>query len=300
MDISVLLATWYRADILYRTLESFCSLDAKGLKWEVLVVDNANDKETQKVIDNYRNKLPIKYLLETKKGKSNALNKGVEVAKGGLFVFTDDDVIADSNWLVEMWEGAKRWPNYSVFGGRILPIFPKGKIPISKEHPFFKGAYVVADWDINEGPYQAEKVWGPNMCVRSSIFHQGWRFNPNLGPNGTEYIMGDETELTTKLEKDGIGAIYLPKSLVYHQIRPEQMDIKWVYRRAFMNGRTRAWNGDWPNVPRLFGIPRYLVREAIEASMKRILYFTDNAKSVEFGIEYWITRGMVYQYRKGI
>ena len=48
MDISVILATYHRPEILNRTLESFCSLDTNLLKWEVLVVDNAYDIKTQK------------------------------------------------------------------------------------------------------------------------------------------------------------------------------------------------------------------------------------------------------------
>ena len=48
MDISVVLATYHRPEMLNRTLESFCSLDTKTLKWEVLVVDNAYDIKTER------------------------------------------------------------------------------------------------------------------------------------------------------------------------------------------------------------------------------------------------------------
>jgi GT2 family glycosyltransferase len=299
MDISVVLATYHRPEMLNRTLESFCSLDTKTLKWEVLVVDNAYDIKTREVVYNYRDKLPIEYLLETKRGKSNAVNKAIEVAKGMLFVFTDDDVIADRNWLKEMWEGSKHWRDYSVFGGRILPEFPKGKkIQISEKTSFFKGAYAVADWNIDEGPYQAKNVWGPNMAIRTSIFHQGWRFNPCIGPNGDNYIAGNETELTTRLEKEGIGAIFLTKSIVYHQIRSEQLEIEWLCRRAFINGRTEVWNSGRVRVPLLFGVPRYLVRQLMETHVKRILFFLNTKRSVEMVIEYWRIKGKIYQCKE--
>lgn len=301
MDISVLLATYYRDKILYRTLQSLCSLDTKELNWEVLVVDNADDTKTREVVNHYRNVLPIKYLLETKRGKSNAMNRAFEIAKGELFVLTDDDIIADRNWLIEMWEGSKRWPDFSIFGGRILPAFPPGKIPIPKEHPFFKCAFVVADWDVDEGPYKAANVWGPNMAVHSFIFHQGWRFNPNIGPNGTNnYIVGNEGAFTTRLEREGIKSVYLPKSLVYHQIRPEQLKVKWLYRRAFVQGRSRAWNAGQLNAPQVFGVPRYLIRELIETKIKQMLYFVKERNFIHFGIEYWITKGIIYQFKKGI
>lgn len=300
MDISVLLATYCRDKILYRTLQSFCSLDTKELKWEVLVVDNADDEKTREVFNHYQKVLPIKYLFEPKRGKTNAMNTAVEIAKGKLLVFTDDDIIADRNWLIEIWEGSKRWPDYSIFGGRILPEFPPGKIPIPKEHPFFNGAFVVADWNCNEGPYKAENVWGPNMAVSSFIFRQGWRFNPNLGPNGTNYLMGDETEFVLRLERQGIKPVYLPKSLVYHQIRPEQLKAKWLYRRAFITGRSRAWKAGQPNATQIFGVPRFLIREFVENKIKQMFYLFRERDFINYGIEYWITKGMIYQYKKGI
>lgn len=298
MDISVLLSTYRRAEILDRTLESFCHLDTDGLKWELIVVDNADDPKTQRAVENYVGRLPIKYLLETKRGKNNALNTAIEFAKGDLFVFTDDDIIADRNWLFEMWEGAKRWPDCSVFGGRILPKFPPGEIPIPREHPLFEGAYCVADWKRDEGPYRAQDVWGSNMAIRSEVFHQGGRFNSAIGPDGNNYIMGSETELTVRLEKVGCHSIYLPRSLVYHQIRPEQLRIKWLYCRAYRTGRTQAQNNRFPNVPFMFGVPRHLIRKLIENGIKKLLYFFDRKKAIDFGIKYWMVRGNIYQYKK--
>lgn len=300
MDISVLLATYKRAEILLQTLESFCLLNTGTLEWEILVVDNADDERTRQLIEKYRDKLPIRYLLETKRGKNNALNKAIPGAKGTLIVFTDDDIIAERNWLFEMWEGAKRWPDCSIFGGRILPKFPPGKIPIPREHPFFSGAYAVLDLKRDEGPYRAQDVWGSNMAIRSEVFHRGWRFNPAIGPKGDNYIMGSETELTKRLEKAGFHSIYLPRSLVYHQIRPEQMKLEWIYGRAFRSGRSQAQQYGYPNVPYLFGVPRPLVRELIQLGMEKILHSLDRYKAIDSGIEYWIARGKFYQYRKGL
>lgn len=301
MDISVLLATYNRRDLLYRTLESFCFLDTKGLNWEVLVVDNADDIKTRQTVEKFRDRLPIKYLLEIKTGKNNALNHAIPEAQGALFVFTDDDIIADGNWLVELWEGAKRWPNYSVFGGKIHPEFPPNKmIPIPKGHPFFKGAYAFADWDIEEGPYRAQDVWGANMAIRSKIFNQGWRFNPALGPCGKKGIWCDEIEFTIHLQNAGFRSVYLPKSLVHHQIRPEQLGVKWLYSRAFRVGRGEAQIYGYPNVTHFFGVPRYLFRELIETGIKRLIFSFSRKEAVDLGINYWGIMGRIYQFRKGL
>ncbi|MEW6116837.1 MAG: glycosyltransferase family 2 protein [Nitrospirota bacterium] len=300
MDISILLATYRRPDMLVRTLESFCHLTAEELDWEVIVVDNADDEDTRQIVERFRSVLEVTCLVERKRGKNNALNRGLEGARGELLIFTDDDVIADPMWLIEMWEGAARWPDHAVFGGRIIPKFDSTRIPISKKHPFFRGAYVLADWEIDEGPYDASYVWGPNMAVRAEIFRKGWRFNTDVGPNGGNYIMGSETEFTVRLEKEGFRSVYLPGSLVFHQIRPEQLKAKWLYGRSFRDGRQKAlWYGR-PDVPSVFGVPRYMIRQLIEARIKRLLYFYDRERAIDFGIKYWNIKGMLYQYWKGL
>jgi glycosyltransferase involved in cell wall biosynthesis len=300
IDISVILATYKRSDILFKTLESFCSLETGKFKWEVLIVDNAGDEKTQKVVEKFINMLPIKYLLEKKKGKNNALNKALDVAEGNLYIFTDDDILADPKWLEEILKGSRYWTDYCVFGGRILAKFPSGKIPIPRDHPFFEIAYAVADWNIKEGPYQATNVLGPNMAIRAEVFHKGLRFEPNVGPNGTNYIMGSETEFTVRLENAGLRPVYLPRSLVYHQIRPEQLNMKWIYERAFRFGRQLAWNSKRSDMPQLFGVPRPLMKQLITTAMCRVKWFFHKNNAITLGIRYWQLRGAVYQYRKWV
>ena len=108
MDISVILATYKRPEILSKTLQSFCALETEGLEWEVLVVDNAGDLDTRTTVYRYQHHLPLKYFIELAPGKNNALNHAVKKARGDLFVFTDDDIIADPRWLMEVWEGSKQ------------------------------------------------------------------------------------------------------------------------------------------------------------------------------------------------
>ena len=298
VDISVILATYKRSEILDKTLQSFCSLETDGLEWEVLVVDNAGDLDTRKTVHRYQQHLPLKYLVEITAGKNNALNHAVKKARGDLFVITDDDILATPSWLIEMWQGAQRWPEYSMFGGRILPKFPEGKIPISVDDNFIKSAYVIADWDIKEGPYEARYIWGPNMAVRAEIFHSGWSFNPDIGPNGKNYVMGSETEFNKRLEKAGFKSVYLPNSLVYHQIRPEQLTVNWLYGRAFREGRRQAYQQRLHEVRMLFGVPKHLFRPLITVGIKRALYFFNRKTALQLGILHWRFWGMVYQCRQ--
>lgn len=303
-DISVLIATYKRADILSVTLDSFISLQARDLNWEILVVDNAGDEQTRKTIEDYQKKLPVTYLVETKRGKNSALNHALQKALGKIVVFTDDDIIADPNWLMEIWEGVKRWPECSVFGGKILPKFPMQhhNIPIDASNCIIRGAYAIADWDQDEGVYSPDKIWGANMIIRSEIFKSGFTFNTGVGPNGSDYIPGSEAEFVSRLEKAGYQPVYLPKSFVYHQIRPEQLSTKWLYQRAFKIGRSAAFFRGPTDDITLFGVPKSLVYRTLRAFLDYIyVSLTKNSRTkVYSGLDYWYKRGMAYQYKIGV
>lgn len=301
MDISLILATYKRSNILNKTLESFCSLTTNNFTWELIIVDNADDHETCKVVDCYRNKLPIIFLTEVIPGKNNALNAALLRASGTLYVFTDDDVIADPAWLSEMWQGVLRWPNYYIFGGRILPSWPGGKAPsiIKRGDDFFYGAYAIADWDIPEGCYAPNNVYGANMAVRSKLFGDHIKFNSKIGPEaGKLYVMGSETEFLLRMENLGYQPIWLPNALVYHQIRENQVTSVWLNRRAYKYGKSKAvLNDNTSNCTLIFGMPRYLFMQTLLFFFQYLLaYISGNEKrKVQKGIKFYYILGMTHQ-----
>ena len=64
------------------------------------------------------------------------------------------------------------------------------------------------------------------------------RFNPDIGPTGSNYVMGSEIDFLKNASNAGYTDVYVPSALVYHQIRPEQLTHSWIYGRAFRLGRS--------------------------------------------------------------
>jgi hypothetical protein len=109
------------------------------------VVDNAGDSATEKLVKVWANKLPINYIVALETGKNKALNHTLPKVKGQQIVFTDDDIIPNPDWLLQLWEGAQRWPDHKVFGGRIVADWPDesksllSALPISGRTPLRRG-----------------------------------------------------------------------------------------------------------------------------------------------------------------
>lgn len=303
MEISILLATYKRPEILHRTLESFSCLECATLQWDLWVIDNAFDPATETVVKSWAKKLPINYLVEPQPGKNNALNRAIPEVHGQLIVFTDDDIIATSDWLIQLWQGTQRWPEHAVFGGRVLPDWPEGFLPHDLRNPFLNGAYAIADWNLPEGSYSPKKLFGANMVVRKRIFDEGWRFEGMVGPSQkSNYIMGSETEFVLRLEAAGYAPIYLPNALVYHQIRPEQMSYDWLVNRAYRAGRGEAWLDEMgDDVKTIFGYPRYLIRRTFETLFSYgVISIFNKKKKLEHGMRFYYNLGRLIQYKEKV
>jgi hypothetical protein len=253
-------------------LESFCSLEVPDSGWKLIVVDNGSTDGTSEVLEQFRERLPLEALVEPNQGKNAALNAGLCSIEGDLAVFTDDDVFPCTDWLVQLRKAADAHPECTIFGGAIIPRWetaPPRWVGWVDLGPVF----TITDPSREEGETDPLLVYGPNMAIRSSIFESGIRFNPYVGPCGTNYAMGSESELTGKLGISGHKAFFVPQAVVEHFVRKNQLATGWVMKRAFRYGRGffrlfRTSLLDERCSARLMGVPRTLLRETKEACME--------------------------------
>jgi glycosyltransferase involved in cell wall biosynthesis len=234
--LTVLLATRNRSRIFASVLESFCTLRSPSSGWKLVIVDNGSTDSTHEIVRSYEKHLPLEYLLEPTLGKSAALNTGLGAVEGDLIIFADDDIFPNPNWLIQLRSAADANPEYSIFGGRILPrweVPPPSWVQWVEQSP----AYAVTDPLLKEGAVSPRLVYGPNMAIRANLFTAETRFNTSIGPRGTDYAQGTDMELIIRLSRQGHKAWYVADAVVDHLIRQEQMNKSWVMRRAVRFGR---------------------------------------------------------------
>jgi L-malate glycosyltransferase len=259
--LTVLFATRNRAGILRDVLEAFCQLQSPPSGWKLVVVDNGCTDQTAQVIASFADRLPLRYVLEPRIGKNFALNTGLGLLEGDLAVFTDDDAFPHADWLVQLRKSADAEPACSMFGGVILPrweVPPPPWIWWLDLGPIF----TLTDPWLKDGPLPPDLisvVQGPNMAIRTSVFQSGIRFDPSIGPSGSSYPMGSETELLVRLSRAGHDAWHVRGAVVEHLVREEQMKKDWVLQRAIRWGRGRYRMS--PNVKKWMGVPRHLFRD---------------------------------------
>jgi len=235
--LTVLFATYNGRKTLPGVLSEYRKLDMPERGWKLVIVDNGSNDGTREIVNDFQSLLPVTLLVEPKRGKNVALNTGLSHTEGDLIVFTDDDVIPNASWLRELRSAADSHPEYSIFGG---PVLPEWECPpedwIVSWVPL-KPVFAVLDDVQAEGPIENYMVFGPNMAVRSDVFLKGYRFDETIGPRGTNYAQGSETRLLMELDRAGFKAWHCKKAIVRHIIRSHQMKKKWVLARAIRFGR---------------------------------------------------------------
>ncbi len=270
--LTVLLATRNRAAVLRNTLESFCRLQSPASGWKLIVVDNGSTDNTAGVLESFAGRLPLLAVAERRLGKNVSLNTGLALVEGDLTILTDDDVFPRPDWLVQMQRAADAQPQYSIFGGTIVPHWgapPPGWVWWLELSPI----YTVTDPGLEEGPISPLFIFGPNMAIRSAIFQSGGRFDGTIGPRGANYAMGSETEFVLRLEQQGHKAWFVRGAVVGHLVGAEHLTTAWVMRRAvrFGRGQYRLFYKEllagakvWRNQP--IYIYREIVQEGLAAA----------------------------------
>src|SRR5207244_1128123 len=81
---------------------------------------------------------------------------------------------------------------------------------------------------------------GPNFAVRRSAI-DGLRFDPALGPQGlSDYPIGCDVDFGLRVIARNHRCHYVPKAIIRHVVRPEQLAPEWIVRRCGLWGRGAA------------------------------------------------------------
>ncbi len=103
MKVSIVTATWNRADTIRSTIESL--LNQNYQNWEHIIIDGASKDNTLEIVEEYAQRYAgrLKLISEPDKGIYDAMNKGIHLAEGDIIgILNSDDFLADSNVLTRI------------------------------------------------------------------------------------------------------------------------------------------------------------------------------------------------------
>lgn len=235
--ISIVVATRNGQSTLPRMLSSLSNLARPESEVEFVFVDNGSTDKTGNILRAFRPQESVKVLREPRPGKTFALNAALKVVRGGLVLFTDDDVILDPEWAISFERVAQDQPNYSVFSGEIRHEWdaqPPGWLAqLADEGRSFGGTPI----GFPEGPIPYNLLKGANFGVRSEVlklvkFSEEFNYDSLAHSGG-----GEDVYFAQTAEKNGFKIWYTPQVKLKHIVRKDQIGLITILRRYYRIGK---------------------------------------------------------------
>lgn len=199
LEVSVIVPTYSVREPLKRCLDSLVDQTLSPGRYEILVVNNADPRHSEEFLkpltQSYDERVRI---VEARRnqGYGGGCRLGVEHAGGDLFVFHNDDSIADPTWLALALSEWKKTPDLGVVTCRIVDtggprLQHEGVTMVSPNGLFWQTGYGESD-ETNRGgsardiPFFSGCIWATPRTVWEEIGGLGKPYRPGYYED-TEY-----------------------------------------------------------------------------------------------------------------
>ena len=273
IEISVVIPTYNRARQLGPLMEALLQQDARGVAYEILVVDNNSRDDTKAVVQAAQRADELQlihYVLETRQGASHARNAGITHARAPIIAFIDDDVIPSRDWVYSMKRAFDEHPEADCIGGRVRAVGDKA--PPSWLTMAHAGPVALQDRPSEQWFNRASAsacLLSANLAFRREVFTDVGMFSP-------DYLRSEDRELEMRLWRAGKQGLYLPAIDVFVEIPEDRLTKRYHRRwqaetgeyharlrfRDTVDSRGRLHDHDQPG-RRVLGTPLFLYREGL-------------------------------------
>lgn len=233
-----------------------------SVEWEVLVVNNNSQDNTDAVIQQHAEYLPIRRSFEPEPGISLARNRALNDARGEIILWTDDDAFPHSDWVIKTLEAFDQFQAELVFG-KVEPEWETTQPDWFT--PKFRGMFALIDLGGEPRTITESHIVGfnVNMAFKKSLVEKVGPYRTDIGSG--RMAGGDDIDLFQRAHRKDIAIAYQPEAVVRHFI-PANRCTKSFYRSYTWGGspnHLKLLQDENRRVPQLFGLPRYFLRQQI-------------------------------------
>ena len=206
-EISVVIPTYNRLDMLARVIPTLLEQDLAPSEYELLVCDSRSTDGTAEYVAQVRDAHSnVRHLAGSYSGRAAARNAGIAAARGDIVVFNDADILASPNLLSTHLRRHRERRGIAVVGLEVQ-VNDFEEYLYKRDHPATRGHL--------HTPSRKRLSWlyflTGNASVRREDLVRAGRFDEGFTGYGHE-----DLELGYRLQKMGIEIIYEPDAVNYH------------------------------------------------------------------------------------
>ncbi len=236
--ISIVIPTYNRSAMVRNTLACMTRQQTDGLfTYEILVIDDASTDDTASVVREIseQSPVPVRYIHGEGKGYTVVLNRAVAEFRGQWLAFFDDDQLADSTWLRELYTAALRQKADMVGGPILLDLSDSvlaGIGPVCRdlhgESPDIRNPKLYAETNPLPG--------GGNRLVRRRVFEKIGTFDESFLTGGCD------RDFLLRAKDAGVTMGWAPLARGRHLIPPERFSSKHIKWYSLQFGCSLAYS----------------------------------------------------------
>jgi GT2 family glycosyltransferase len=238
-ELSVVICTYNRRALVERAVRSLTTQTRPADDFEIILVDNNSSDDTFEWATDLASEFPqLRAVRETRQGLSYARNRGANEARAPIVAFLDDDAVAVEEWVAALLAAFASHERCVAVGGRIelewalprpawLPDAAQGWL-----------GYFTLPAEQQLMRPGIDNLRGGNMAIERAALLAAGAFDPRLGRTKHGLMGNEEVELQRRLEALGRPMVYAHDAVIYHLVHPERLTARWMFRRAWDQGRS--------------------------------------------------------------
>jgi GT2 family glycosyltransferase len=200
-QISVVVPTYRRPDLLERCLRALLHQTLPARDYEIVVCDDGPSEAAREVVRKVSPSVggpSVRYVPVTEtQGPAGARNAGWRHARAELIAFTDDDTVPDPAWLAAGM--AAFHPDVDALSGRIVMPLPPNP----------------TDYELDASRLQDAEFATANVFVRRRALEKVGGFDPRF-----RLAWREDSDLHFSLIEHGLRIAKAPQAIVVHPVRP--------------------------------------------------------------------------------
>jgi len=204
-ELSVILATHNRRELLVRCIESLSGQEADPGSFEVIVADDGSSDGTAEAVKQLQTPFTLRCLRLEKGGQAAAQNAAIAAAAGRIALILDDDVIVGPRLVAE--HLAAQAP-----GSRLIGVGHLEQAPPRRRD--YYAAMFARTWNRHYAELPGREIdwtacFGANLSAPLEALRE-------VGGFATDLPVGEDMDLAYRLERAGCKARFLPEAKATH------------------------------------------------------------------------------------
>ena len=207
--------------------------------YEIVFIDNDSTDGTKELLLYYADHYPrVRTIINPVRGIAGSRNLGLVHAKYNFVAYTDSDCVVPKDWLTKLVSGFEKYfkeePNLVAVGGSNIP--PQGSGLLYNTLHIFLNTFLGSHGSVQGKRFSRDRF--VNHLPTVNVMYQKQKVLNVGGFDVTFGNIGEDQDLSYRLEKQGYTFVYLADTAVVHKLRPT---LKAWFRNMRLYGKGRMW-----------------------------------------------------------